>query len=1109
MTVRAEPEVAPRKPAAHAPLVQRRAESSDASFAAPASVHRTLSSPGRPLDPGTRSDMESRFGHDFGNVRIHNDSQAGQSARDIHAHAYTSGDHIAFAPGKYQPESCSGRELLAHELAHTVQQAGLQRRGSDLAVDTEPGSALEHEADAAARSALHGTGAPTIAGRPASPLISREPDEEPPKTLPKGAVSITTEAGKLGTLTHTVSPDGQIPPKSSSARVRKFKADPFYLPGSKGEGADKVYTEYITANQLRTIIGFNDAGQPRTELWQARDRTDVLGDSWLQLMRWPEAEKNTKWQAVTGETTPFPQVAGETAQIDHIVELQLGGTNNPSNLRALDKTPNGESGTSIWVEASMLAKAVRDEASFAVGPQDQIQLSFTGLKTVGAVWSGDHTKKPMNALKAHMKALSERGELKDDGTTKYIRLAAGANIDDFAVPADWSKAKPAATLADFPFNKAPAQLVSSLLLKKFTYISTVGIWVEAELDLRNRTRIPLGDKAAAAAAGGKAFKLQGARATVKDPFKLSMPTPPAGLSFDYPYLSPVAITKLSLNDSGDLDWTGTLTTRFAPLNPLELQFKAGELKVSKGINEAELKKKKLLGFSINEAKVSLTLAPNFNIDATLGFQMGEGEKPLVKGKLTVTPDGGGIKGTGDIALNLPKIKSATSTITYTGGGGRAEDWKVKLSIQSEDITLGAGYSLTGKVDAFIENGELKFAGEFTATLPGGNSATLGLRRSQQGNWQLKGGAKFKLPRIPTQLEIDATYDLGTEVLVANLKTATPISLLGGKLKGRLDSLKVVITKAGTIVVTGTGGVDIATDKATGSVTVTMHEGNWFSGSGSVTYLLRPNLSVAGSVEFSERPEPGKPKLRVGGALTLKRLELFPAKTWEKTFLKVATTIPIPGLSVGTSGLVINIGGALTAGFSFGAGVIEPLTIFAGFNPLDDATDLELGVDGKVSLPVKVWLVAAVSAELAAQLDAYIAKGGVAAGLKVTGTVNLGGELFAKLSAKYKDKALKATVDAGISAKLDLGFALTAYVRAYASSIIGLDAEEKIEWVLAQASFPTGLSFLVSAPFKYDSAADPSLTLPKLTDITVERPEFDFQDAVKKLLGKGKSTKSKA
>ena len=89
---------------------------------APASVQRVLDSPGRPLDAATRDFFESRFRHRFDRIRIHADGDAAASADEIDALAYTVGDHVVFGRARYAPESSEGRKLLAHELAHTVQQ---------------------------------------------------------------------------------------------------------------------------------------------------------------------------------------------------------------------------------------------------------------------------------------------------------------------------------------------------------------------------------------------------------------------------------------------------------------------------------------------------------------------------------------------------------------------------------------------------------------------------------------------------------------------------------------------------------------------------------------------------------------------------------------------------------------------------------------------------------------------------------------------------------------------------------------------------------------------------------------------------------------------------
>lgn len=92
--------------------------------AAPSLVQRVLARAGQPLEWATRTLMESRFGASFGGVRVHRDGLAAESARAVKARAYTVGQSIAFNHAEYAPHSPAGRWLLAHELAHTLQQRG-------------------------------------------------------------------------------------------------------------------------------------------------------------------------------------------------------------------------------------------------------------------------------------------------------------------------------------------------------------------------------------------------------------------------------------------------------------------------------------------------------------------------------------------------------------------------------------------------------------------------------------------------------------------------------------------------------------------------------------------------------------------------------------------------------------------------------------------------------------------------------------------------------------------------------------------------------------------------------------------------------------------------
>ncbi len=77
---------------------------------------------GEPLPGGLRGEMETAFGANFENVRVHTDSRASSMAASIGALAFTSGQDIFFRQGEYSPGTSSGVELVAHELAHVVQQ---------------------------------------------------------------------------------------------------------------------------------------------------------------------------------------------------------------------------------------------------------------------------------------------------------------------------------------------------------------------------------------------------------------------------------------------------------------------------------------------------------------------------------------------------------------------------------------------------------------------------------------------------------------------------------------------------------------------------------------------------------------------------------------------------------------------------------------------------------------------------------------------------------------------------------------------------------------------------------------------------------------------------
>ena len=111
----------------------------------PPIVHEVLRSSGQPLDPTTRAIMEPRFGYDFSQVRVHADGRAAESARAVRALAYTVGQDVVLGMEQHSPKSSKGKQLLAHELVHVVQQRSNKALGGKITVDS-PDGRYEREA---------------------------------------------------------------------------------------------------------------------------------------------------------------------------------------------------------------------------------------------------------------------------------------------------------------------------------------------------------------------------------------------------------------------------------------------------------------------------------------------------------------------------------------------------------------------------------------------------------------------------------------------------------------------------------------------------------------------------------------------------------------------------------------------------------------------------------------------------------------------------------------------------------------------------------------------------------------------------------------------------
>jgi len=147
-------------------------------------VEHGTSGTARPLESATRAALEPKFRHSFENVRVFADDRAAESADALAAQAYAVGSNIVFNAGRYEPNSSEGQRLLAHELAHTIQQGGTAGHvslPSELNV-SQSGETNESEAKQAADSTLSGQAMGV--GLASGAMIARLEDENQQASFP-------------------------------------------------------------------------------------------------------------------------------------------------------------------------------------------------------------------------------------------------------------------------------------------------------------------------------------------------------------------------------------------------------------------------------------------------------------------------------------------------------------------------------------------------------------------------------------------------------------------------------------------------------------------------------------------------------------------------------------------------------------------------------------------------------------------------------------------------------------------------------------------------------------------------------------------------------------
>jgi hypothetical protein len=1053
-------------------MLQKSASGPGRASVAPPVVGHVLNSPGRPLEPATRSFMEPRFGRDFSGVRIHNDSQAAESAHAVDAHAYTVGQHIVFDHGKYDPHSNSGRDLLAHELAHTVQQHGLQRSSNDLSLGETPEyHRLEHEADSIAHAVMSspgGTVAPSLTTQPARPIISRKdnparknaPDDDAKQTekLPKKATSDNQTRGwetappalKKAGVKQMARPDGD---PTDGALVVKMR-DPFKVPKEKGDVVE-TWRQRADAGALEALL--DETG--KVQLKQERPDTKELRAIWLQKVKWEVGDADKKWKEAGGDTKSFdpPRAGGVTCHVDHIVELQFGGNNVPDNLQMLDGDENMASGRQIAQGLKDKSAELRDALKDAKLPNYRYiaihyDVAAPGSgKAPGPCFAAEK-KARKGAAKADSIIEGEPYEIKAGGTAATLSLLPG---------------KKSTPISDQPGST----IIPGMVLQTFHSAGGPGKdTVAAHMETRDtRTRLPVELKKE------KAFTLN-----VLADRSLKLHDKRPNIQFHYQYLSDGTFTDLNIEDDGTLSGKGKIKPTVPFLREFDIEFNKDTFRAVANLDAKKLKSP-IPAAKITHGSIGLELAPAFKPTGDLGFEVMAGAKKMLDAELTVSADTNGLLAKGTIHAYLPGVDNATGEVAYSNG-----EWTGGVTIEATQLKNKLKYVDSGSVVVGFSKKGITAAGTVNLAIPHTDGVSVSLLY-QQNKWLFRGKGQFSPPRLkPVTIEIE--YD-GNHI--------EGMAETGFEFHGLQGHLKLLYRDEHF---SGEGTIEIKKGRATGKLHVKMRQVGTqpkFSGEGEVSYQISEGVIAKGGIAVDENE-----KVRLTGALLFpKPIPLFKPFGGDYNIFEIGVSIPIPGASIGPIGLKARIEGALSAGYQIGPGELRNAKIEAAFDPLEDKPDLDVLISAQVWIGANVHVSGSISGLV--EVDVGIAS--LSGGLKVTATATLEGHAASEVSIHYTKSRLEVDADFRVLLSLALALALDAVVKAKAG-IGPFSVSTSKTWNLAAIRFDTGmqLGMRMKKPLHY--ASDEGFQFPSLSDIEWITPTIDPQQMLERVFsGGGKET----
>lgn len=829
------------------------------------------------------------------------------------------------------------------------------------------------------------------------------------------------------------------------------------------------------AQALEATIEFQGNTPPRTGLWQSRDRTTELHASWLGKLGWTEANSGDNWFNAGGMAIPAglpfkPKVGtGAPCQMDHVVELQLGGTNTRENVQVLDAKENQDSGREIWGQMSSLAKQARDTLP---NPKPQyILLHFEKVVQSPELTPSTSYPAPGAAAKCM--------EVEQSALTKRVaptpgKDAAGNQLEPYIIKSagaqDTLQVLPAPQTTDLTGdeNRASSQVIPGLLLRtlyraKAPASDSLDAVVDSTNLIGNRkaTRVPLSIQSFP---GIIQFNLN------QDTRELKMTRPAVPtLDFIFPYLSKGHLT-LAYNAQTGLTGKGTMTPSLPLLSkaPLNIEFGPGKLRVFYGVAQKNMATP-IPGLIITEATLGADILPDFHPVGRITFAAGPVGKPFLTGGLEASVDPGGLVFEGTINAHIPNTDLAEGKASYKSG-----QWSGYVVVESSKIRFPGVTGGQVRVD-FNPDGSIVPSGDVRLEVAG-NPITVSAKYAA-GKLVFKGSGTFKVPGLNP---ITATVETDGRYVNFDGQAGITIKYLTGTVTVHYRTGKW----------SGDGTVTLNKPPAQGSVNIHMSPAGVIYGDGKLTYQISPKLTAGIGIVLREDHS-----IRVSGEIvlaTIRLFERFPAGKSRTRLFKTHFGIPILGFSlgpVGDVGLVLAIDPEIGVYYGIGPGEIRNAKITTAFDPMSDDPNLQFHAGGQLYIPFDAGFYLSIPASLA--LSAVVAS--ISAGLDMTADVGVRGAATLDAGIDYKAKKWAIAATAGIKVNPRLALTIDGFLRAEAG-IGPFKTEAEKRWNLKSWEWGSNMTFGVEFPFSW--ASDQDFRVPSFSDISFIYPEsIDFNSLI--------------